>query len=194
MTIFTLGFRLVLISCWIIGTALAGCVAFEPALQSKVENLNERPSVAILPFGFDLEITKLSAVKTVDETLSPEDESKQFADALREIQQEARWLLVSRLATGQGFWVVPPEQTDALAEELQLKPGDLPNAEQLAEFRQRLVGSVDVERPDLGGGFDGGAHSNLLQRSVLNAARSSLVKISGSSQAAKWPPLSTSLK
>ena len=32
------------------------------------------------------------------------------------------------------------------------------------------------------------------QRSELNAARTSCVKSSGSSQAAKWPPLSTSLK
>src|SRR5262249_57001407 len=114
MKIFTFGFRLVLISCWIVGTALTGCVAFDPAVQSKVEDLNERPAVAILPFGFDLEITTLSSVKTVDRTLSPEDESKRLADALREIQQEARWLLLSRRATGQVVWVVPPEQTDAL--------------------------------------------------------------------------------
>jgi hypothetical protein len=32
------------------------------------------------------------------------------------------------------------------------------------------------------------------QRSNLNAARTSVEKSSGSSQAAKWPPLSTSLK
>ena len=32
------------------------------------------------------------------------------------------------------------------------------------------------------------------QRSELNAARTSAEKSSGSSQAAKWPPLSTSLK
>src|SRR5262249_36970260 len=103
MTIFTLGFRLVLISCWIVSTALAGCVAFEPALQSHVEDLNERPSVAILPFGFDLEITKLSSVKTVDETLSPEDDSKQLANALHENQEEAPLTPVTPLATGQGF-------------------------------------------------------------------------------------------
>ena len=122
----------------IIGAALMGCVAFDPVTQSTVEDLNERPTVAILPFGFDLEITKLSAVKSVDETLTPEDESKQLAETLREIQREARWLLLSRLATGEGFQFVPPEQTDALAEELQLKPGILPSPEQLTEFRHRL--------------------------------------------------------
>jgi hypothetical protein len=144
MNFFAIGFRLAPFVCWMVGTALTGCVAFEPAAQSKVENLHERPSVAILPFGFDLEITKLSAVKTVDGSLSSEEESNQLAEALREIQQEARWLLLSRLATGQGFWFVPPEQTDALAEELQIKPGVLPNAEQLAEFRRRLGADLVV--------------------------------------------------
>ena len=121
-----------------------GCVAFDPAVQSTVEDLNERPSVAILPFGFDLEITKLSEVKSGDETLTPEAESKQLAETLREIQLEARWLLLSRLAAGRGFQFVPPEQTDALAEELQLKPGVLPNPEQLTEFRRRLGADLVV--------------------------------------------------
>jgi len=121
-----------------------GCVAFDPAAQSRVENLNDRPSVAILPFGFDLEITNLSAVKTANEMLSPEEESKQVAEVLREIQREARWLLLSRLAAGQGFQFVPPEQADALAEELQLKPGVLPNPEQLTEFRLRLGADLVV--------------------------------------------------
>jgi hypothetical protein len=121
-----------------VNIALTGCVAFDPAVQSTVEDLNERPTVAILPFGFDLEITKLSAVKTVDETLPPEDEAKQVAETLREIQQEARWLLLSRLSAGQGFQFIPADQTDALAGELQLNAGTLPTAEQLTEFRRRL--------------------------------------------------------
>ena len=99
----TIDFRLGPLVCWIVGTVLTGCVAFEPAAQSKVEDLNERPHVAILPFGFDLEITQLSAVKTVDGTLSSDDESRQLADALREIQQEARWLLLSGSPRARGF-------------------------------------------------------------------------------------------
>jgi hypothetical protein len=138
MRFFTSCFRLVLVVPGLVGAVLTGCVAFDPAVQSKVEDPNEHPSVAILPFGFDLDITKLAAVKTVDGTLSPEEESTQLAEALRQIQQEARWLLLSRLATGQGFQFVSPAQTDALAEALQLKPGVLPNAEQLTEFRHRL--------------------------------------------------------
>jgi hypothetical protein len=131
------------ISC-VVGLALTGCVAFNPAVQSKVEELNERPYVAILPFGFDLEITTLSDVKTVEGTLSTKDEAKQLAEGLREIRQEARWLFLSRLATGQGFRFVPLEQTDALAEELLLKPGALPNADQLMEFRRRLGADLVV--------------------------------------------------
>ena len=144
MMFVTVCFRLGLVASGLVGAVLTGCVAFDPAVQSPVEDLNERPYMAILPFGFDLDITKLSAVKTVDGTLSPEDEATQLADALRQIRQEARWLLLSRLATGQGFRMVPLAESDALAEELQLKPGDLPNAEQLAEFRCRLGANLVV--------------------------------------------------
>jgi len=28
---------------WMVGVALMGCVAFDPAAQSRVENLNDRP-------------------------------------------------------------------------------------------------------------------------------------------------------
>ena len=138
MRSFTIRFQLIPVVGWIVGAALMGCVAFDPVAQSTVEDLNERPILAILPFGFDLEITTLSAVKTVNEPLSQEDETEQVAETLWEIQQEARWLLLSRLATGQGFQFVPAAQTDALAAELGLKPGVLPNPEQLTEFRRRL--------------------------------------------------------
>ncbi|TLY22127.1 MAG: hypothetical protein E6K64_11160 [Nitrospirae bacterium] len=130
-------FRLFPLALCMVGAALAGCASFKPVSPSTVDQ-SERPALAILLFGFDIEITKLSDVKTVQGTLTPEDESTQVAEALREIQHEARWLLLSRLATGQGFRIVPLEQTDTLAEELHLKPGELPNAEQLAEFHRRL--------------------------------------------------------
>ena len=143
MRLVSLRFRLFPLAFCMVGVALAGCASFKPVSPSKVD-LSERPSLAILLFGFDIEITKLSDVKTVQGTLTPEDESTQVAEALREIQHEARWLLLSRLATGQGFRIVPLEQTDTLAEELHLKPGELPNAEQLAEFRRRLGADLVV--------------------------------------------------
>lgn len=126
-----------LVSCAVTLT-VTGCVAFDPVVQSEVEDLSERPVLAILPFGFGLEITRLSTVTTVEETLSTEQEAKQLPEALRKIQQEARWLLLSRLATAYGFRFVSLEQTDALAEELQLKPNMLQTVEQCAEFRRRL--------------------------------------------------------
>ncbi len=129
--------RLILIASTFLAL-LAGCVAFDPAVQSKVEDFRERPYVAVLRFGFDLEITKLSTVQTVEGVLLPEEEATQLAAALSQTQQEARWLLVSRLAAGQGFRIAPLEQTDILAEELQLKPGTLPTAGELAVFRRRL--------------------------------------------------------
>ena len=55
MKFVTICCRLVLVASSLVGAVLTGCVAFEPAVQSKVEDLNERPYVAILPFGFDLE-------------------------------------------------------------------------------------------------------------------------------------------
>ena len=102
MGLLTIWVRLLSLGAGLVGAAFAGCVSFEPVVQSNVD-LRERPSVALLPFGFDVEITTLSSVKTVQGTLSPEEESQQVAHALQEIQREARWLLLSRLATGQGF-------------------------------------------------------------------------------------------
>lgn len=129
---------LTLIAVNVLALVLSGCVAFDPAVQSQVEALSERPTVAILRFGLDREITTLSTVRTVEETVLPEEEAIQLAAALSQIEQEARWLLVSRLATGQGFQIVPFVETDALVAEVGLKPGAIPNAEQLTEFRRRL--------------------------------------------------------
>src|SRR5262249_49817696 len=62
-----------------------------------------------------------------------------------------------------------------------------------------LVRDLDAERPDPGCSLGGGAHVYLpcgiaFQRNDLNPARTSSLKSCGCSQAAKWPPLSTSLK
>jgi hypothetical protein len=74
--------RLLSLGAGLVGAALAGCVSFEPVVQSNVD-LKERPAVALLPFDFEVEITTLSSVKTVQGTLSPEDESQQVAHALQ---------------------------------------------------------------------------------------------------------------
>jgi hypothetical protein len=125
------------------GLMVMGCVAFEPVVPSRVE-LADRPRLAILPFGIDVKITKLSYLKTVQETLSPEEESSQVAEAILSVQSEARWLFLSRLATAQGFRLISLEDTDALAKELQMTLGVLPTAEQLGEFRRRLGADLVV--------------------------------------------------
>ena len=70
--------------------------------------------------------------------MPPEDEPRLLAQAVSQVQQEARWLLVSRIATAQGFWIISLEETDAVASELNLQPGGLPTPEQVAIFRERL--------------------------------------------------------
>lgn len=143
MTYMTINVRLLALGIGFLSALLTGCVSFDAVTLSTVE-LNERPAVAVLLFGFDVEITTLSHLRDVGETMSQEDEAKQLADALLEVQRETRWLFLSRLITGQGFRIVPLDQADALAVELKLKPGDVPNAEQLTEFRRRLGADLVV--------------------------------------------------
>ncbi|MDE3035732.1 MAG: hypothetical protein KGJ14_07135, partial [Nitrospirota bacterium] len=66
--------------------------------------------MAILPIGFEIEIPHLASIKSVEGTLSPEEEARQLAEALQHVRDEARWLLQSRLATGQRVQFVPDEQ------------------------------------------------------------------------------------
>jgi len=127
----------------LLGVAFTGCAWFRATPESEVP-VAERPSVAILPFGIEVEITTLSAVKSVDGTLSDEEESRQVAAVLQEMRADARWLFLSRLATSQKFLFVPLEQADAVAAELQLKPRVLPTTEQLVEFRKRLGADLVV--------------------------------------------------
>ena len=121
----------------LMSTITLGCVSFEPVMPSQVEHFDERPLIAILPFTFDLPITSLATLKTIEQPLFPEEETMQVQETLQEIQLTARWLLVGRFATGGGFHFVPIDQVDALIE-LHMKDGELPNAEQLAIFRRRL--------------------------------------------------------
>ena len=45
----------------------------------------------------------------------PQDESEELTAAIEELRAEARWLFLSRLATGWQFHFVPLEQVDAAA-------------------------------------------------------------------------------
>ena len=101
---------------------MTGCVTFAPAAQSQVKQLEERPYLAVLPVTFDLAITRLSDVKTVDGTLAG-DEERHLADAVQQVKSDSRWLFLSRLAAGGGFRFVSPEEVDRVAEELHLPHG-----------------------------------------------------------------------
>src|ERR687884_529939 len=63
-----------------------------------------------------------------------------------------------------------------------------------AQVVDLLLRNLDVEGAYLGRALVGGTHDDLPSRSGLKAARISSANSSGSSQAAKCPPLSTSLK
>ncbi|MBS0169886.1 MAG: hypothetical protein JSR62_05985 [Nitrospira sp.] len=126
-----------MIASCLLSVALTGCVWFPAALRTELP-MEKRLSVALLPFGFDSEITELSALISTDEVLSAEEEVRQVADTLQEIRADARWLFLSRLATGHQFRFASFEETDALATELGLKPGTIPTAEQLTALRRRL--------------------------------------------------------
>jgi len=116
---------------------LGGCAWFQTRPHQEIP-LEERPYVAVLPIGIEVEITQLSYIKSVEEDLSPEDEAQQLADALQEIRMEARWLLQSRLAAGQRFKFVPDEQVATATTQLELKPGVVPTTDQLADLRAQL--------------------------------------------------------
>jgi hypothetical protein len=119
------------------------CV-IEPALPSKVEHFDERPLIAILPFTFDLPITRLGTLRTIDQPMPPEEEATQVQEALQEIQHNTRSLPMSRLAAGGGFRFVPTEQVDTLMEELHMTDGSLPSPQQAAIFRTRLGADLIV--------------------------------------------------
>ena len=125
------------------GALVTGCVWFRSTSAFDVV-IAERPLIALLPFGIDVEITRLSAVKSVEVTPPAEEQSRQVAQMLKTMLADARWLFLSRLATSQQFQFVALDQTDALAAELALNPGGLPTPEQVAEFRTRLKADLVV--------------------------------------------------
>lgn len=114
---------------------LGGCAWFQTRPQQEIPMV-ERPYVAVLPIGIEVEITSLSYVKSVEEDLSSEDEAQQLADALQQIRTDARRLLQTRLEAGQQFRLVPEEQVEAAV--TTLKPGVVPTTDQLADLRVQL--------------------------------------------------------
>lgn len=126
---------------WVLLLSLAGCSWVDSDVRPEVPE-SERPVVAVLGFGTEVEITKLSSIMTVTEELSPDREAQLVADELRRIREEARRLLHHRLEQGGRFKVMSLEETFAAARDLGLKQGGAITSDQLAALRARL--HVDV--------------------------------------------------
>lgn len=123
--------------------SLSGCGWFHSAVRSEIP-IDERPRVAILPLGIEVEIKKLSSVKSIEDELPPEDEARLVGQAVQEIRDEARWLLLSKLATGQRFLFVTLAEVDAAGADLGLQPGQIPDPAKLAGLRTRLEADLVV--------------------------------------------------
>ncbi len=102
----------ILASC-LLSVAPTGCVWLPTDPRAEL-TMEKRPSLALLPVWFDIESAKLSALTSTDEALSTEEDVRHVAETLQEIRAHARWLFLSRLATGHQFRFVLFEETDAL--------------------------------------------------------------------------------
>ena len=104
----------------------------------------ERPKMAVLEFGMGIEISSLSAVKSIDEELSPEQEATLVAEAIQDIRVEARKILYQRLEKGEQFSLVPLEDVDAAVTGLGINPLTPLTPEQVTQFRSRLDADLVV--------------------------------------------------
>lgn len=121
----------------------AGCAWFESGSKPALA-LAERPSVAVLPFGIEVEIKRLSSVKSVTEELSAEQEARLVSSAVREIREEARRLFYSRVQAGERFRLISLEETDAVIAGLGLEPGGAIEPEQVTVLRNQLGADLVV--------------------------------------------------
>lgn len=123
--------------------SVVGCAWFGSGVRPDIP-LTQRLTVAVLDFGMGIEITSLSAVKSVDEELSLEQEASLVKQAVRDIRTEARRLIYHRLEAGQQYTLIPLEEVDASVEGLGLDPGEPPKAAQVARLRSKLGADMVV--------------------------------------------------
>lgn len=115
----------------------ASCAAGESTARPDVAEVN-RPSIAVLPFAFSVELSKLSSVQTVDEELSPEREAELIGKAKAEIPARARQLAQDGLSKARQFVMIPLEQVDRAVADLKLEPGVPVSPAQALVLRERL--------------------------------------------------------
>jgi hypothetical protein len=104
----------------------------------------QRPAVAVLEFGFGVEINSLSSVKSLNGDSPLDKDPEAIAQAVREIRREARRLLHEDLAKGGQFVTIPIEDVDRVAAGLDLQPGLKPTASQLEQLRSQLHADLAV--------------------------------------------------
>ncbi len=123
--------------------AVLGCSGIDTRDFAELP-LTEWPRVAIVPIGLTVQITTLSTVKTVNDEHSPEGEAREIAAAVHTIEEEARWILQSRLATRYKFRFVPFSEIEHAVAELGLVPGALPTSDQVILLGKRLNADLVV--------------------------------------------------
>jgi hypothetical protein len=100
--------------------------------------------VALLEFGFGVEIDSLGAVKSLNGDAPLDKDPEAIAQAVREIRSEARRLLHEDLAKRDQFVLIPLEEVDRAVAGLDLQPGLKPNAQQRAALQAQLHADVLV--------------------------------------------------
>ncbi|WP_447974135.1 hypothetical protein [Nitrospira sp. Kam-Ns4a] len=104
----------------------------------------DRPRLAVLGFDLDVDITSLSAIRSVEEALPPEREALLVAQAVREIREEARHLLYSGLKSGEQFRLVSLEETDAVRHALGIERDASLTTAQVRKLREYLDADLVV--------------------------------------------------
>jgi hypothetical protein len=122
-------------------SVLAGCSWFRSPERPAVP-LPERPRLCILTFGMDLEIRRLTSVKSRTDKVNPSEEARLVAEAVQEIRTRARRILHDRLAGREHFDVVSLEQTDQAMRRLGIDVSHPLSRDQLAGLQRELA--VDI--------------------------------------------------
>lgn len=123
--------------CILLTAAVAGCSVFGSNVASPLSS-EERPRLAILPFGMGVEITRLSSVQTVANPPPSEEEPQMVAATVAGIKDKARRLLYYQLEVAQKMTLIPLEEVDRAVEGMALNPEEPLTRDQIAALRTRL--------------------------------------------------------
>jgi uncharacterized membrane protein (DUF441 family) len=115
----------------------AGCGWAKSAVRSNPPQA-DRAKIAMLPFALGVEITHLSSIQSVNGDLNPEEESRLVAQAVRQIRDDARYLMYARLTGKDVYALISLEETDRVVGELGVTTAEALSLEQLNHLGMRL--------------------------------------------------------